>query len=1130
MKTLWATLLTLATLLGSAAALARSIPPAPNPGLDNAVRAADAIAEIEVLAGGPYRAVAAVKRTIKGSLPPVIELQGYNSVYGNVIQNGYASGKKYIVFLSRTDAPDTYAPLTPTTPRMGVEGGGIELVLGDPPFSVPVKPADLNEAFALLMERDASGAPPERAAGFIRGLWEQPEIEARYMAVTLAGYLRDPRCVPQVIQASADKLLRLRLTAVEALGRIASPEAVAALRALLKDDRGVVAQEAAGQLIGIETPACLEDLLVWSQRASAEIAKLAQNDPRRNKLLTLISRLLLFADRCGPLLPAERLCPLLLDLAKMKDAEPTVASDALYVYGTLAQAAQVGPLIELADDPVYAQRSVALAALARATLHSTANLETFRSWWKGARAAFGEDYKRTMAESAAQELAAETDPDIQASLVSLLRMTPPAAALISSAPVLMDEKRSAAIDGIELNFWRSLLAAPFLVERLGWDDPSARRAALDGLALLAQREPRLREMARRFARAAACDSDSMIRRYAYADAGVLDDAKAMPALIEALRDPATYESESAAAAVYRLSARTLGLGAYEPLTLQEAASRRLDGWWKALVAERKAETWKAVGAAGVESAPLSPEERKELERLLKATESRPASAAFAELFRACGPGDALWTGLLESNRVLDRAHGVLGVFGGDGALAPKLSAMLAGSKADAAELVRAMALLSLGSLKDGKGGAALADWWAWEGAKAKLPWRRLALLSCALADGEPRSLALLTGVVDRVLAFEKESNALTPEAPAPMEAPDRPLLLAALLSLSVRPDGTEALTRALALKSPGLREMALRALALRRAKGISENVLTAIKGADSAAVPDLARMCEPLLGPSDAKRLREMLLNGNDSSRLAAASIFASRYEWAREEDSRAALIEACKDLAPAVRARAAQALGKLLRAEAVPVLAEMLADPDSDAAASAAEALGRIGDPVTCAKAARVSARLFRRDLRWFRAIGLGAGDVELASLLRLTASDIWADRCAGFTALGYCSRPESLARLLEVFHDNDSPSRSMAAEALWHHGDDAVMALDKDLGDAKWQMRAQAMELIGRLALKTSAARLLKGLSDPDERVRILANRGLIVLSGKDASFDARANAAAREAASKRWPELLPNELRPE
>ncbi|MBI3830337.1 MAG: HEAT repeat domain-containing protein [Planctomycetes bacterium] len=1107
------------------AAQARSVPPAPNPGLDNAVRAADAIAEVEVLAGGPFRAVASVRRTIKGSLPAVIELQGFNSVYGNVIQNAYTSGKKYILFLSRTDAPDVFAPLTPTTPRMGVEDGEIELVLGDPPFSIPVKPADMNEAFALLMERDATGAPPERAAGFIRNLWEQQEIELRYMAVTFAGYLRDPRCAPLAIQASADKLLRLRLTAVEALGRIATPEALAALRALLKDERSVVAQEAAGQLLGAESPASLEDLLKWSQGASSEIAKLAQTDPRRNKLLTLISRLLLFADRCGPLLPAERLCPLLLDLAKMKDVEPAVASDALYVYGTLAQAAQVGPLIELADDPVYAQRSVAAAALARVTLHSTASLETFRSWWKDARAGFGEDYRRTMAESAAQELAAETDPDMQASLVALLRMTPPAAALVSAAPVLLDEKRSAAIDGVELNFWRSMLAVPFLVERLGWDDPSARRAALDGLALLAQREPRLRELARRFARAAACDTDSMIRRYAYADSGALDDGKALPALIEALRDPSTFESESAAAAVYRLSARTLGLGEYEPLTLQESASRRLEGWWKTQVAEKKSETWKAVGAAGMESAPPSPEERKELERLLKAPESRPAEAAFAELFRACGPGDALWTSLLESNRVLDRAHGVLGLSGGEGAHAAKLSALLSGPKADAAVLVRALAVLSLGSLKDGKGAAALVDWWTWEGEKAKLPWRRLALLSCALADGEPRSLGLLTGVVDRVLAFEKESS-----APA-AEAPDRPLLLAALLALSTRTDGTDDLTRALALKAPGLRELALRALALRRAKGIAENVLAAMKGVDRAAIPDLARMCEPLLGPGDAKRLREMLLNGNDSSRLAAASIFAARPELAREEDSRAALLEACKDLAPPVRSRAAEALGLLRRADAVPALAEMLADADSDAAASAAEAVGRSGDPAACAKAARLSSRLFRRDLRWFRAIGLGAGEVELAALLRLTASDIWVDRCAGFTGLGFCFRPASLERLVEVYRDNDSPSRSMAAEALVNHGDDAVKALDKDLADAKWQVRAQALELVGRLALPSAAARLLKGLSDPDERVRLLANLGLIRISGgKDAKFDPRAEPAAREAAAKRWPELLPKELRPE
>ncbi|MCW8133810.1 MAG: HEAT repeat domain-containing protein, partial [Planctomycetota bacterium] len=602
-----------------------------------------------LLSGGPFHAAALVKRTIKGTLPRVVELEGFNSINGNTVQNGFAAGRACIVFLSATGRPGVYAPLTPTTPRMGLSADGVELVMGDPPFSIPVRPQVLQEGLALLLERDAAGALPDRAAAFLKDAWERPEIESRYLAVAFAGYLREPRAVPWVAQASGDKLLRLRLSAIDALKRIASPEAVEALRGLLKDERASVAQAAAEALLDLQRSSALEDLLAWAQRTSLETARMPAGDARRARPLAAIAKLLLFVDERGPLFPPERICPALLDLARQKDVEPAVASDALYVYGTLAQAPQMDALIELSDDPVYAQRALAAAALSRASMRATANLEAFRAWWKDARAAFGEDLRRQVAESAARSLADESDPDLHLSLVSILRMAPQPLALAAAAPMLLDDKKAARLDTIELLYARTPLALPFLLERAAWERDADRKLALDGLAALGAKHPRLRDLARRLARAALCEPQPTVRRSGIRASGALEDPRGMRALLESIRDPGTYEADDAAASIYRISARTLGFGVYEPYADQELGAQRLAGWWGAVEAGEKTPYAPPLLREPPEGAPEAGA-RQALEKMLREGDSRPAAAAFAELHRALPAGDPLWTRLLAAER------------------------------------------------------------------------------------------------------------------------------------------------------------------------------------------------------------------------------------------------------------------------------------------------------------------------------------------------------------------------------------------------------------------------------------------------------------------------------------------------
>jgi hypothetical protein len=98
-----------AFLLVACAARGAAVPPAPDPGLAASIRAADAIVEVEILAGGPFRACAAIRRVYKGQLPKVIELEAYNSYNQDATHAGFLTGTQWILFLSRTGRADVFA-------------------------------------------------------------------------------------------------------------------------------------------------------------------------------------------------------------------------------------------------------------------------------------------------------------------------------------------------------------------------------------------------------------------------------------------------------------------------------------------------------------------------------------------------------------------------------------------------------------------------------------------------------------------------------------------------------------------------------------------------------------------------------------------------------------------------------------------------------------------------------------------------------------------------------------------------------------------------------------------------------------------------------------------------------------
>ncbi len=224
----------------------------------------------------------------------------------------------------------------------------------------------------------------------------------------------------------------------------------------------------------------------------------------------------------------------------------------------------------------------------------------------------------------------------------------------------------------------------------------------------------------------------------------------------------------------------------------------------------------------------------------------------------------------------------------------------------------------------------------------------------------------------------------------------------------------------------------------------------------------------------------------------------ASRVAWVAETYKRAGLTErAIRDVRGArawsERARAAEVLGLLGVAEAVPALVEALRDPYEDTLSVkvvVAEALARIRDPAVIpllVKELRVidewsSPRVAEALVR-FRS----TATPFLVELLRedeRSGAAVWAAR-----VLGRIGDQTAVPTLMERLRDRQDAMRTAAAEALGAIGDRrAIRALiQATLRDPIAQVRAHAAAALGRLKDEDSADVLIAALGDPDYGTRI-------------------------------------------
>ena len=1082
--------------------------PPPDPGFEASVQMADAIVDAEIVAGGPFRAVAIAKKVIRGDVPPIFELEGYNSYNWDTVHQGFAAGTRFILFLSNTQRPDVFSTLTPSAPRLAVQQDGILFSIGDPPFRVPVKRAAMEEALALLVEATASGKSPDRAEAFLRGLWEGGDIEPRYLAVYLAGALRDPRTSQFLIDASKDKLLKLRLTAIESLGKVNTPETLVALRALLKDDKATVSREAARALVQSRDVDSLAELLEWVRKSSDALAKgvaggaAGKTDPNKTKTEALAVDALKFCADVGPLLDADSLARPLLELARGRN--DTVAREALTALGVIAQAPQVASLLEIADDRLSDVRDAAATVLQRAALTNFNNIDDFRTWWSQNAKAFEEDAKRDRVESAAKRLSKDDAPD-RRTLLDAMRYAPGGIALVSAAPLLLKADTLTLFNADDLNAWNSPLTLPFLIERLGRLNTSERRDALNALVRLCAAHPRLRSAYWPLIRAELADEDNACRRMAQGAVSKLVEADGVGPLLDGIQYATGFEAQESSKALYRLTARTLGFATTEPMPDENTARQRLRGWWQA-----SQKTFKPLNPAGVFTLPrlwtdMEPAARAtKLDTLVAVPESRRSAAAFGLAFAERPAGDPLWKKLLTMGRQRDRAQGILGVTGGDAAIAADLAKRLF-SAGDGAEppLCRSLSLLTLATTDAGgknAGAEKIIEWLRGPGKEMDVAWKRLGIISLGLADRDPASLAYLETVVKAGLA-DKEPSTDTFQSEEPVS--DYALLPAAMVALSARSDTSTLLLKILDESgNKHIREWAGRALTMRREDKAVAGVINALEKADRYDWQDLCRMLDAMIKPGDnaaAAPIAALLDSAEIAPRCAAAYFYSQRPDVGGDADTRGHLVTGLSDRVNLVRYYCAEALGKRRSASSIARLVELLRDDDDDVRSAAAEALGRIGDKESCALAAEAAEMQMKLDVRWLKAMAIAGKQAHMALLIKLVNSSSYIEQRAGLEAMGFSDFPIALQTLLKTYRNDEAALQTIGAESLAKREDAAVEALQDDLKSTDRGVRARALHLLARINTRASRAELEKARADADPAIKALAEFALKRLDGK-------------------------------
>ena len=205
----------------------------------------------------------------------------------------------------------------------------------------------------------------------------------------------------------------------------------------------------------------------------------------------------------------------------------------------------------------------------------------------------------------------------------------------------------------------------------------------------------------------------------------------------------------------------------------------------------------------------------------------------------------------------------------------------------------------------------------------------------------------------------------------------------------------------------------------------------------------------------------------------------------------------------PAVRMRAAQAVGRLKLTQASGQLMGLLSDADVSVRAAAAQALGELGYRQAAGELERL-ATTGEGQLKVAAVTALGklGSPAVLVTLRRVLMDDDPTVRLAAVQALGYIKAEEVVPLLRTVYTDQKETAsvRAHAAVSAARLGDyRAVVQLNTDAQHQDYYVRVWAAWGLGEVGRRAQLFTLVNLLSDEDEMVRPVSAGALLKMSNR-------------------------------
>jgi HEAT repeat protein len=178
------------------------------------------------------------------------------------------------------------------------------------------------------------------------------------------------------------------------------------------------------------------------------------------------------------------------------------------------------------------------------------------------------------------------------------------------------------------------------------------------------------------------------------------------------------------------------------------------------------------------------------------------------------------------------------------------------------------------------------------------------------------------------------------------------------------------------------------------------------------------------------------------------------------------------------VREKSAEALGLIGDPTATPYLIIALEnDPDEDVRSKAAYALGEIGDPKGVNSLINaLSDRSWAVRKQSANSLGNIGGKEATDPLIDALEDRDWHVRKYAAVALGKLKDERAIPTLLESLNDEDSDVRWKAESGLVKIGEKAVEPLIELISTKDWQLRARAVEVLGKIGDDRAIKPLIK------------------------------------------------------